>query len=38
MDYTERLASARRAAPRDNFLSTYLVAADQAGEIRHLRS
>src|ERR1700676_5344236 len=36
MDYTERLASARRAAPRDDFLSTYLVAADQAGEMSPL--
>lgn len=33
MDYTERLASARRAAPRDDFLSAYLSAADQAGEM-----
>jgi cytochrome P450 len=36
MDYTERLASVRRAAPRDDFLSTYLVAADQAGEMSPL--
>ena len=36
MDYTERLASARRAAPREDFLSTYLVAADQAGEMSPL--
>lgn len=31
--YIERLARDRRAAPRDDFLSTYLAAADQAGEM-----
>jgi cytochrome P450 family 103 len=36
MEYTKRLAGARRAAPRDDFLSTYLVAADQAGEMSPL--
>jgi cytochrome P450 family 103 len=33
IDYTERLAGARRAAPRDDFLSTYLAEADRAGEM-----
>jgi cytochrome P450 len=33
VDYIERLCSARRAAPRDDFLSAYIAAADQAGEM-----
>jgi cytochrome P450 len=36
MDYTARLASARRAAPRDDFLSHYLAAADRDGGISPL--
>ena len=36
MSYIEQLANARRAAPREDFLSTYLAAADQAGEMSPL--
>jgi cytochrome P450 len=36
LDYIERLAKARRAAPRDDFLSNYLATADRAKEMSPL--